>query len=756
MLNYLTYNGKKSTDLGVYVTGSGSFDAAELDVDRYEVAGRNGDIIIPKNRYKNIPISYPAFIPKGFDGKAQSVRNWLRSAKTYARLDDTYDVNHFRLGLANGVQSFEPVNRNDASNFQLSFDCRPERFLKTGETPLTIEPEAHSYSGEIVSFETVAVDDMTKAEVTLAPIQSLNGYDHPWAAGAGKNLFRMDKNGGETLPLTTGSGVTFKVGSDKAIIEATGTASGAVECILSSYNLLRNYITIPAGTYTISVEGLKAGMRFIFSGVGHNGVPYSELTNTASQQTVTVTDGTEPFTSISLEVDNGIATNTTIKIQIEAGTEKTSWTPYSNVCPITGHDSATLYRTSKNLIPNKTHQDSSSRLWLGTDSSTPYYLFLKAGTYTLSASLEVSARFIIREYSDTANTDVGSGSTTPSGSFTLTKDGNYSIWLYKSGITAADVNWFQLEQGSPASSYEPYVGNQYPATFPQTVYGGTFDWVSGKLVVTHELKNLKNSNPSYIGTYDKDGKHGVIINYVLNVRGTYLDGLCNMAPVSQTPSYDSNQYMFLGVNTRYLYWVGILDAMNLDINGFKTWLAANDVYVTVPLATPVEIDLTPAQVQTLLGLNNVWSDGQISALTYKSNQFIPKYDWFETWNMPKITRNNGTVIVLPYPQEYTPEIYDVDAATTGRNAAGTMIRDRVARKHKFNYKFPPLSQADATEILNAVQDVSFTLTTASPETGAKTNYRVYVGDRSLPVYWMPTHDNASWLYSSLSLNLIEM
>ena len=198
------------------------------------------------------------------------------------------------------------------------------------------------------------------------------------------------------------------------------------------------------------------------------------------------------------------------------------------------------------------------------------------------------------------------------------------------------------------------------------------------------------------------------------------------------------------------------------------WLSDRDVYaagttpttgaqVVYELATPVEYTLSPQQLTTLLGQNVVWSGaGEISKLVYRSNQYVMEYDWFETWTMPKITRNNGNIIVLPYPQEYTPEIYDVDASTTGRNAAGTMIRDRVARKHKFNYKFPPLGQTDATEILNAVQDSSFTLTTASPETGAKTNYRVYVGDRSLPVYWMPNHNQNSWLYETLTLNLIEM
>ena len=208
-INSLTYNGMKSTDLGVYVTGSGSFDAAEMDADKYEIAGRNGDLIIPKNRYKNIVVTYPAFIPKAFQEKAQSIRNWMRSAKAYARLEDTYDMEHYRLGLASGIQSFEPVNRNDASNFQLSFDCKPQRFLKTGETPLPIEPEAHSYSGEIVEFETVAVDDMTKAEVSLSPIQSGSGDPSPT----------------NVRPITGHTGATLKIGAEYPTADREYTSS---------------------------------------------------------------------------------------------------------------------------------------------------------------------------------------------------------------------------------------------------------------------------------------------------------------------------------------------------------------------------------------------------------------------------------------------------------------------------------------------------------------------------------------------------
>lgn len=121
-----------------------------------------------------------------------------------------------------------------------------------------------------------------------------------------------------------------------------------------------------------------------------------------------------------------------------------------------------------------------------------------------------------------------------------------------------------------------------------------------------------------------------------------------------------------------------------------------------------------------------------------------------------VTRDNGAVVILPYPQEYTPDIYDVDASTTGRNAAGTMIRDRVARKHKFNCKWAALTHEQLTLLLQATQDSSFNLTAVDIFTGTRKTFRVYVGDRSAPVYWYPTSDTSSWMYATLSMNFIEL
>ena len=512
-INSLTYNGMKSTDLGVYVTGSGSFDAAEMDADKYEIAGRNGDLIIPKNRYKNIVVTYPAFIPKAFQEKAQSIRNWMRSAKAYARLEDTYDMEHYRLGLASGIQSFEPVNRNDASNFQLSFDCKPQRFLKTGETPLPIEPEAHSYSGEIVSFETVAVDDMTKAEVSLSPIQSLNGYDHPWAGGAGKNKYPNSDISG------TAEGVTVTHNADESY-KVSGLPTAYRGFVAS------DTFTLKAGTYTLSRTASSSAvsennLRMEIRSV--NGTT-TYATSSANGGVFTLAEDTEVKARIVVggaNVDFG--TGITYRFQIESGSSPTAWTPYENICPITGHDSATLN--------------------IGAEYPTP--------------------------------------------------------------------------------------DDSYPVTFPQTVYGGTFDWVSGKLVVKWAEKDLGDLSWSMYGSGDTAFFYSTSSTGIVPSTN---DAICSLYTFGSVTTINTINCVFTVTGNPY---IRIRDTSYQDAATFKT--AMRGVQFVYPLATPIEIDLTPAQVQTLLGLNNVWaSDGTVE-INYADPFNVDNPTYFEARPLFEIT-----------------------------------------------------------------------------------------------------------------------
>ena len=171
-INTFRYNGRNSDYFGVYITGSGTFDAAELDITAYQVPGRNGDVLISNNRYKNITVTYPAFIPKSFQTNVQNIRNWLRGSKAYARLTDTYDTDHFRLAIATGVQKFTPVNQNDAANFQIVFNCKPQRFLKSGDSYIT--PTSGDTFSNTTLFDALPKITFTNVSGTSAFIQVVN------------------------------------------------------------------------------------------------------------------------------------------------------------------------------------------------------------------------------------------------------------------------------------------------------------------------------------------------------------------------------------------------------------------------------------------------------------------------------------------------------------------------------------------------------------------------------------------------------
>ena len=133
MRNWFTLDGKSSKDFGVYISGLNTFGAAERDQTKVEVVGRNGDLTIDNGRYRNVSVVYPAFIYDGFKENVAAFRNFLLSKKSYTRLEDTYHPDEYRLAKFAGAFNAEVVANLVAGEFNLTFDCYPQRFLKRGE-----------------------------------------------------------------------------------------------------------------------------------------------------------------------------------------------------------------------------------------------------------------------------------------------------------------------------------------------------------------------------------------------------------------------------------------------------------------------------------------------------------------------------------------------------------------------------------------------------------------------------------------------
>lgn len=137
MRNYFILDGVDSREFGVYISGQGTFGAPRKSYTYHSVPGRSGDLIGSEKRFENLELHYPAFIYSHFKQNISDLRNFLLSRDGYVRLEDTYNRDEFRLASYTGEFAPEVTKRNDAGSFDLVFNCMPQRFLLSGEIPIT-------------------------------------------------------------------------------------------------------------------------------------------------------------------------------------------------------------------------------------------------------------------------------------------------------------------------------------------------------------------------------------------------------------------------------------------------------------------------------------------------------------------------------------------------------------------------------------------------------------------------------------------
>lgn len=136
MRKHLYVNGTDLATFGVYISGQGTFGAPNREYTFYEIPGRDGSVPGVNTRLRNIKVSYECFIFENFETNIRNLRSFLLAQKGYVRITDDYDTTHFRMGIYEGP--FEPnvTETNNAAKFTLTFNCKPQRWLLSGETPV--------------------------------------------------------------------------------------------------------------------------------------------------------------------------------------------------------------------------------------------------------------------------------------------------------------------------------------------------------------------------------------------------------------------------------------------------------------------------------------------------------------------------------------------------------------------------------------------------------------------------------------------
>ena len=137
LLNKLIFDGVDSSDFGVFISGEGAFDAPARRGEMISIPGRNGSLFMDEGVFENITVEYPAFIGTSykeiFRTKLGDLRSALTSRGNYKRLEDTYHPDEFRLGVYREGLEVDPQYLTRAGGFTLKFECKPQRFLLSGE-----------------------------------------------------------------------------------------------------------------------------------------------------------------------------------------------------------------------------------------------------------------------------------------------------------------------------------------------------------------------------------------------------------------------------------------------------------------------------------------------------------------------------------------------------------------------------------------------------------------------------------------------
>lgn len=136
----IIWAGKSSQDLGIVVEKPPIIKRPARKFTKYTIPGRNGDIIEQQDAWDNYTQTYTIWAGGSDYGSApitySAISSWLLSSKGYQRLEDSFEPDIFREAYFTGPVDADNI-LTKVGRCELSFVCKPQRFLKIGEKTTT-------------------------------------------------------------------------------------------------------------------------------------------------------------------------------------------------------------------------------------------------------------------------------------------------------------------------------------------------------------------------------------------------------------------------------------------------------------------------------------------------------------------------------------------------------------------------------------------------------------------------------------------
>ena len=214
----LEFDNVSSRTYGVYITGEAVYNAPERDVEMITIPGRSGSFALDNGRFENIEVSYPAGIyadtEADFRQAISDFRNFLCSRKGYVRLQDEYNPDEYRMAVYKSGLDVDPALLR-AGEFNIVFDCKPQRWLTSGETKTSVSSgstvtnptrfdaspliEVEGYGNLNFNGYTISIENAVMGEVLLANSKT-------YSAGSTDLIFnKLSYETGDTITLAEGT-----------------------------------------------------------------------------------------------------------------------------------------------------------------------------------------------------------------------------------------------------------------------------------------------------------------------------------------------------------------------------------------------------------------------------------------------------------------------------------------------------------------------------------------------------------------------
>lgn len=330
---YVEFNGVKTSDFNFIASGGDAFNAPARVYEMIDIPGRDGQFALDMGRFENIDVPYHCTNHEPndmatFRANLDGLRNAFLSARGYQRLEDTFHPDEYRMAVYKSGLEAKMIGQAYASEFDLVFNCKPQRFLKSGETAVSIASggtisnptafeskpliEVNGYGDMTVNGSEISIIAGAMGNVELAGLTTLNGISpDPLEV----NMTVM--NNGDTITFKPYVQFRPRYTFNKQLDEWTeGTTTGTLTVNYVDVHIKNHYdasarIETDAGTFT---KGTSATKTATINGT----LTFTDSTTATLNFTVSIAyDGDSTFTFAMTKTTTGTITGENGSVRVD-------------------------------------------------------------------------------------------------------------------------------------------------------------------------------------------------------------------------------------------------------------------------------------------------------------------------------------------------------------------------------------------------------------------------------------------------------